>query len=98
MRIVLEHAKQRPVISPGMDVLVLALTPAGILDYVPGAVTAHAQNGTFTVLRHDGRFEQGVAANRMKLERLKLGSKPAQMSIHEATLHVRANIPSLSKG
>ena len=43
MRVVLENAKQRPLFSQGMDVLVLALSSTGVLDYLPGVVHGLAQ-------------------------------------------------------
>ena len=89
MRVVLENAKHRPQFSQGMDVLVLALSFAGVLDYLPGVVTARALNGTFTVMRHDGRLEQSVTPNRLKLEHLDLGATPAQMEPDENSQNVR---------
>ena len=88
MRVVLENAKQRPHFSHGMDVLVLALSSAGVLEYMPGVITARESNGsshTFNVVRNDGRFEQHVAPNRLKLEHLDLGNAPAQMEPDESS-------------
>ena len=95
MRVVLENAKQRPRFSQGMEVLVLALAASGVLEYVPGVVTSTAPNGTFTIIRHDGRFERDVTPSRMKLEHLQLGGAPAQMAAGDSPQqHVRAALPS----
>ena len=100
MRIVLENAKQRPHFSHGMDVLVLALSSTGVLDYMPGVITARETNGsseTFNIVRSDGRFEQRVAPNRLKLEHLQLGNAPAQMDPDESSKPENGRLPTVTE-